>query len=71
MSFDDPNRESVGLPPIWTGAEADEVEAFDPGAHTVAEVEQYIADHPDEAEDVLALERSGKARVSLIGGDEE
>jgi hypothetical protein len=71
-SFDDPNREAVGLEPAWTGAgdDAPEIDGdFDPGAHTVSEVEEYIAAHPDEAEAVLEAERTGKARVSLIGGD--
>ena len=43
-------------------------EGFDPGAHTVAEVEQYLADHPDEAEAVLEAEAAGKNRTTLTGG---
>lgn len=69
--FDDPNRESIGLAPIWTGADlAPEPQSgnFDPGEHTVAEVEQYLADHPDEAEAVLEAEASGKNRTTLTGG---
>lgn len=41
--------------------------SFDPGEHTVAEVQAYLADHPDEADAVLAAERAGKARVGLVG----
>lgn len=73
--YDDPNREAVGLAPIWTGAdEAPEVDpeptsgVYDPGEHTVAEVEQYLAEHPDEAEAVLDAEQRGKNRTSLTGG---
>lgn len=41
--------------------------SYDPGAHTVADVEDYIAQHPDEEEAILAAERSGKNRASLVG----
>jgi len=78
-TFDDPNREAVGLPPIWTGADVDPTdpvdpgevvpEAFDPGEHTVAEVEAYLDEHPDERDRVLAAEADGKARVSLLGAE--
>jgi hypothetical protein len=40
---------------------------FDPGEHTVAEVQDYLEEHPDEAEAVLAAEADGKGRSSLIG----
>jgi len=46
-------------------------DAFDPGAHTVADVELYLADHPDERDRVLAAERDGKNRVSLVGEDDD
>jgi len=42
-------------------------DAFEPADHTVAEVQSYLADHPDQTEYVLDRERTGKARVSLIG----
>jgi hypothetical protein len=74
MSFEDPNREAVGLAPIWTGADTDpppegdddEEDVFDPGAHTVAEVEAYVDDNPDEVDAVLAAEKAGKNRVTLV-----
>jgi len=74
--YDDPNREAVGLAPIWTGAGA-EVNpppeegaraGFDPSQHTVAEVEDYLAAHPDQADAVLAAEAAGKNRTTLVGG---
>jgi hypothetical protein len=40
---------------------------FDPGEHTVAEVHDYIAAHPGEADAVLDAEAAGKARVTLVG----
>ena len=42
---------------------------FDPGDHTVADVEAYLAEHPDERDAVLDAERAGKARVSLVGDE--
>ena len=74
MSYDDPNRESVGVAPIWTGADTEpevDPEGFDPGAHTVADVEAYLAEHPDERDRVLAAEAAGKNRVSLVGEDDD
>jgi len=43
-------------------------ERFDPGAHTVVEVQEYLADHPDEADAVLDAEAAGKNRATLTGG---
>lgn len=39
---------------------------FDPGEHTVAEVEEYVDAHPDERGRVLDAERAGKDRVTLV-----
>ena len=71
--FDDPNREAVGLAPIWTGAgvapeEQEQARSFDPSAHTVAEVQQYLDEHPDEYDAILDAEAAGKNRTSLTGG---
>jgi hypothetical protein len=44
---------------------------FDPGAHTVTEVIGFVEDNPDQLEDVLATERAGKDRVTLINHLEE
>ncbi len=61
--------ESVDSAPVYEYAsEAPLSEpTFDPGAHTVAEVLAFIEQHPETAEAVLAAEREGKARKSLIG----
>ena len=69
--FDDPNREAVGMPPIWTGADdvaEPKTDGFDPSAHTVAEVQQYLDEHPDEYDAILDAEAAGKNRTSLTGG---
>jgi len=39
---------------------------FDPAAHTVAEVEEYVEEHPEEADRIRQLEEEGKARVTLL-----
>ena len=51
----------------WVGGVAADPEDFDPGEHTVAEVEAYIAEHPDQRDAVLTAEADGKARVTLVG----
>jgi len=78
-TFDDPNRESLGLAPIWTGAGDDapapepepDPEQFDPAAHTVDDVLAYVDGHPDAAASVLEAERAGKARTTLLDALEE
>lgn len=67
--YDDPNRQAVGLAPLGSSPPAGEPSGatFDPGEHTVAEVEAYLEEHPDEREVVLELEVEGKARSSLLG----
>lgn len=47
-------------------AAADVTPAFDPAEYSVAQVKQYIEEHPDEKDAVLALEAAGKARKSLL-----
>lgn len=40
---------------------------YEPADHNRNEVQKYLSENPDQAEYVLARERTGKARVSLIG----
>ena len=51
-----------------TGANtgAPEAPAFDPGAHTVNAVREYLDEHPAERNAVLAAEAAGKARKSIL-----
>lgn len=42
-----------------------EAEAYDPSAHPVDEVLAYMAEHPDEADTVIAAERAGKNRKGI------
>jgi hypothetical protein len=51
--------------------EADEEAEFDPSAHTVAEVQDHMAENPDDAERVLDAEAAGKNRVTLTGDNAE
>ena len=46
-------------------------DAYDPGDYTVAEVQAYVRDHPDERETVLDAETAGKNRVTLVSWLEE
>lgn len=40
---------------------------FDPADHTVAEVVDYMAANPDDADRVVELERAGRNRVGIVG----
>lgn len=39
---------------------------YDPGEYKIAEVKDYVETHPDEVDDVLAAEKAGKNRVTLV-----
>lgn len=39
---------------------------YDPAAHTVEEVKQFVMDHPDEAQDIYDAEVAGKNRSTLL-----
>jgi len=39
---------------------------YDPSEHTVAEVKDYLRDHPEAKAAVLAQERTGKGRTALL-----
>lgn len=41
-------------------------EVYDPGAHTVAEVLAYVADHPAEADEILGRELAGRQRSGIL-----
>lgn len=49
----------------WVGGAAP-LEAYDPGAHTVAEVQAYVTEHPDEADAIYQAELNGSARSTLL-----
>jgi hypothetical protein len=40
--------------------------AFDPAAHTIAEVQSYVEHNPAQCKAVYAAEEAGKARVRLL-----
>lgn len=44
---------------------------YDPAAHTVEEVKQFVTDHPDEVQAIYDAEVAGKNRTSLISWLEE
>lgn len=45
---------------------APESDQYDPGDHTVNEVHLYLAEHPEETDRVLEMEREGRARKGLL-----
>lgn len=44
----------------------DDDEGFDPAEHSVDEVNDYIDEHPDEADAILAAEQRGKGRKGIM-----
>lgn len=56
--------------PVSTGEEPQQA-MYDPGEYTVEEVKGYVEENPDQAEQVLAAEQEGKARVTLVDWLEE
>jgi hypothetical protein len=60
-------REGAALAGDGTDVDNGEDDGFDPGEHTVAEVEEFIAENPELREDVIAAERQGKNRSSIVG----
>lgn len=55
---------------VPTEAEVETGGAYDPGEHTVEEVQEYLANATDdERARVLAAEAEGKARKSLVGDE--
>jgi hypothetical protein len=41
-------------------------ELFDPGEHTVTEVNAYLAEHPEDRDRVLAEEEAGRGRKGIL-----
>jgi hypothetical protein len=55
-------------PPVPAGDSADDpAAAYDPGPQTAKVVMAHVAEHPDEAEAILAAEKAGRARTTLLG----
>ena len=44
---------------------------YDPAAHTVDEVKEFVTEHPDELQDIYDAEVAGKNRATLITWLEE
>ena len=43
-------------------------ETYDPSEHNVIAVQEYIDEHPEQKDEVLAMERAGKNRKGLVEG---
>lgn len=67
---------ALGMLPAEEGSEEDTADdpaappagAFDPAGRTIAEVNEYLARHPDDATRVLAAEQQGKHRAGIVHG---
>jgi hypothetical protein len=47
--------------------EASDVDVgYDPAAHTIDEVKEFVTEHPEEISDIYDTEEAGKARVTLL-----
>lgn len=55
----------AGLPPV-EASPPPALPQFDPAAHTVSQVLAYILQNPDDRKRVLAAERKGKNRKTIV-----
>lgn len=63
-----PTAPSTQGPAAPAGDSADDpAAAYDPGPQTAKVVMAHVAEHPDEAEAILAAEKAGRARTTLLG----
>lgn len=51
---------------LVTHPEPDLDTPFDPGEHTISQVLSHLDEHPEDLDSVIALERSGKQRVTIL-----
>ncbi len=45
-------------------------ETYDPAEHNVDAVLEYMEEHPEQRDEVLAMERAGRGRKGILGDDE-
>jgi hypothetical protein len=68
VEYDEPGEAPADTAPA---AAPEPASPLDPSDGTVDEVNAYLAEHPEDADRVLAAERAGKARVGVLGDDDE
>ena len=56
----------AGAHALMADAQSEVSPADDPGAFTVAQVEEWVSDNPDMVDAVLAAEQAGKDRTTLV-----
>ena len=44
-------------------------ETYDPAEHNVIAVQEYMDEHPEQRDEVLAMERAGRGRKGILGDD--
>lgn len=66
--LDEPEDEPQPLvePEVPEEDEDEGQDLYDPADYTVAEVKEFVTEHPDLAPDLLASEEEGKSRSTLI-----
>jgi hypothetical protein len=78
--YEDGEKHDVTVTPLEADPEAEDgaqfwesvgAEEFDPGEHTVAEVQEYVTANPDRLDEVYLAELDGKARSTLTAWLEE
>jgi len=60
-----PTQESESAPEPPESLE----ETYDPAEHNVEAVLEYIAEHPEQRDEVLAMERANRGRKGIVGED--
>lgn len=63
-----PNSETPPVAEPEVTGEAVHSDTYDPTYHTVTEVNEYLAAHPDEREAVIEREQAGKNRKGIVEG---
>lgn len=63
---EEPGGEAEGEVGVDSGDEGAPAEGFNPSDHTVAEVLAYIAENPDQKDAVIAAEKAGKNRTTVV-----
>ena len=67
----EPEGQQVQVEELPPEEQADVEVAYDPGAHTVADVIAFAEDHPEQVQALLDAEQAGRNRTTLVSQLEE
>jgi len=65
LAVEDPDQEPAADPEPPESLE----ETYDPAEHNVTAVLEYIEEHPEQRDEVLAMERAGRGRKGILGDE--